>query len=163
MFESGSVSQRCLVCTGREGVFSESFIAYIPFPINTILYWMYTNIILSFSILYKNQYWNTKKPQKSKTNKRKKQKKTPQKPKKDQKKKKITKKEKTNKQTKTIQVYILVLNIIIVNWSNICLVYTSTSISIYSKAQKTHFLYMRFMYHCITWNGIIKMSFIRGR
>lgn len=162
MFESGSVSQRCLVCTGREGVFSESFIAYIPFPISTILYWMYTNIFLSFSILYKNQYWNTKKTPKSKTNKRKKPKKNLKNQKKT-KRKKITKKEKTNKQTKTIQVYILVLNIIMVNWSNICLVYTSTSISIYSKAQKTHFLYMRFMYHCITWNGIIKMSFIRGR
>lgn len=160
MFESGSVSQRCLVCTGREGVFSESFKAYIPFPISTILYWMYTNIFLSFSILYKNQYWNTKKPQKSKTNKRKKQK-NPSKTKKRPKEQKNNQKRK--KQTKTIQVYILVLNIIMVNWSNICLVYTSTSISIYSKAQRTHFLYMRFMYHCITWNGIIKMSFIRGR
>lgn len=160
MFESGSVSQRCLVCTGREGVFSESFIAYIPFPIRTILYWMYTNIFLSFSILYKNQYWNTKKPQKSKTNKRKKQK-NPSKTKKRPKEQKNNQKRK--KQTKTIQVYILVLNIIMVNWSNRCLVYTSTSISIYSKAQKTHFLYMRFMYHCITWNGIIKMSFFRGK
>lgn len=157
MFESGSVSQRCLVCTGRQGVFSDSLIAYIPFPINTILYWMYTNIFLSFSKYQKNPQKVKLKNEKKKTN--------PSKTKKRPKEKKITKKEKTNKQTKTIQVYtgILVLNIIMVNWSNICLVYTSTSISIYSKAQKTHFLYMRFMYHCITWNGIIKMSFFRGK